>query len=149
MGFFDGVFKKLEIKPMQAKSSEKGHNTERKLTVKGVYTRETYSDPNWSIIEMNSPSSEINEGVLTFCKTIWNKYCGYYCNISQDFDLSTNFLPPYFTSIWLESDAIKDGDWSELVVTIFGSEPFALDLESIMKLGKAIDWDSYATDCEF
>ena len=121
--------------------------TGRRVHLAGLYSRETYAHPDWNLFELNGPNESISKDVLASCKAVFGKTTAYYCNIDDGFDLKKNRLPPYFSSFWLVSSGITDGDSSELVVTIFHNKYRVLptDDDLLLELNE-LDWDALARE---
>ncbi|MET4072958.1 hypothetical protein [Hymenobacter sp. UYCo722] len=121
--------------------------TGREVQLAGVYSRETYAHPDWNSLEINGPNQSISKEILDSCRNIFGRTTAYYCNISNDFDLVQNRLPPYFSSFWLLSSGITDGDSSELAVTIFHNKyRILLTYDNLLTELNELDWDSLARE---
>ena len=121
--------------------------TGRSIHVAGVYGRETYAHPDWNAIEINGPNESISKGILDSCKQVFGQTAAYHCNIAPDFDLKKNRLPPNFSSFWLVSSGITDGDSSELVVTLFHNKyRILLTYDNLLEELNELDWDSLAKE---
>jgi len=121
--------------------------TGRPIHVTGVYGRETYAHPDWTAIEINGPHQSISQGILDSCKNVFGQTTAYYCNIAPGFDLRKNRLPPYFSSFWLVSSGITDGDSYELVITLLHNQYRVLrTCEDLLVELNELDWDSLARE---